>query len=69
MNKFKCLEGTFSSSQVTIMAKRNLPDYKTFSEVLEESKNVALTGAGVSAESGIGTFRGPCWTLENTSSH
>ncbi|KAF2884393.1 hypothetical protein ILUMI_21772 [Ignelater luminosus] len=60
MNKFKCLKSTFSLLQVTIMAKRNLADYKTFNRVLEESKIiVALTGAGVSAESGIGTFRGP----------
>lgn len=42
------------------MSKRQLSDYEGFRKVLSESKNiVALTGAGVSAESGIPVFRGP----------
>lgn len=42
------------------MAKRVcLSDVKAFHEVFRKSKNiVVLTGAGVSAESGIPTFRG-----------
>ncbi|XP_018576068.1 NAD-dependent protein deacylase-like isoform X2 [Anoplophora glabripennis] len=41
------------------MSKRLLSDYESFRKVLSESKNiVALTGAGVSAESGIPVFRG-----------
>ncbi|KAJ8947166.1 hypothetical protein NQ318_002529 [Aromia moschata] len=41
------------------MSVRKLSDYDGFKKVLKESKNiVALTGAGVSAESGIPTFRG-----------
>lgn len=41
------------------MAKRLLHDYSSFQKVLSESNNIiALTGAGVSAESGIPTFRG-----------
>jgi len=42
------------------MASRNLADHVSFKKALQDSKNIiALTGAGVSAESGIGTFRGP----------
>ncbi|KAJ8917973.1 hypothetical protein NQ315_002669 [Exocentrus adspersus] len=41
------------------MSKRQLNDFEAFRKVLSQSKNiVALTGAGVSAESGIPTFRG-----------
>lgn len=41
------------------MAKRPLSDYKKFQKVLNQAQNiVALTGAGVSAESGIPVFRG-----------
>lgn len=44
---------------VSKMSKRLLSDYEGFRKVLSESKNiVALTGAGVSAESGIPVFRG-----------
>lgn len=47
------------------MSARILSEFK---KVLNESKNIAvLTGAGVSAESGIGTFRGPTgiWRTHN----
>ncbi|CAG9855019.1 unnamed protein product [Phyllotreta striolata] len=41
------------------MATRKLADYAGFRRVLDESKSIAvLTGAGVSAESGIPVFRG-----------
>ncbi|KAJ8970017.1 hypothetical protein NQ314_001446 [Rhamnusium bicolor] len=41
------------------MSKRKLSDYEGFRNVLNKSTNiVALTGAGISAESGIPTFRG-----------
>lgn len=41
------------------MSRRKLSDFPGFKKVLSESKNiVVLTGAGVSAESGIPVFRG-----------
>lgn len=41
------------------MSKRKLNDFTGFKKVLDNSKNiVVLTGAGVSAESGIPVFRG-----------
>nr|CAH7730425.1 unnamed protein product [Callosobruchus chinensis] len=41
------------------MAKRKISDYEGFQKVLNDAKNITvLTGAGVSAESGIPTFRG-----------
>lgn len=41
------------------MANRKLSDYKEFQKVLNNSKNIViLTGAGISAESGIPVFRG-----------
>lgn len=41
-------------------APRYSSDFKAFNELLNASKSiVVLTGAGVSAESGIPTFRGP----------
>nr|XP_023022591.1 NAD-dependent protein deacylase-like [Leptinotarsa decemlineata] len=41
------------------MSKRKISDYAGFNKILSESKNiVVLTGAGVSAESGIPVFRG-----------
>lgn len=41
------------------MSKYKISDYAGFTKVLNESKNIAvLTGAGVSAESGIPVFRG-----------
>lgn len=44
----------------TTMSKCKYSDYAQFSKILAESKNIiALTGAGVSAESGIPVFRGP----------
>lgn len=50
---------TKSSKFLLTMAKRNYSDYEGFKKVLKEAKNiVALTGAGVSAESGIPVFRG-----------
>lgn len=41
------------------MARRKINDYAGFQKVLKESNNIiALTGAGISAESGIPIFRG-----------
>lgn len=41
------------------MAKRTYSDYEGFNKIAESAQNiVALTGAGVSAESGIPVFRG-----------
>ncbi|GJQ68271.1 hypothetical protein Trydic_g10783 [Trypoxylus dichotomus] len=41
------------------MAKRNYSDYEGFKKLADSAQNiVALTGAGVSAESGIPVFRG-----------
>ena len=43
----------------SIMVERRSSDYARFKEILDGSKNiVALTGAGISAESGVPTFRG-----------
>ncbi|KRT78745.1 hypothetical protein AMK59_6784 [Oryctes borbonicus] len=41
------------------MAKRHYSDYEGFKKLVDSAQNiVALTGAGVSAESGIPVFRG-----------
>lgn len=41
------------------MARRKMNDFAGFHKILNESKNIiALTGAGISAESGIPVFRG-----------
>lgn len=51
------------------MAKRYSSNYKNFKQVLDGAKNiVVLTGAGVSAESGIPTFRGSSGSLWRTHS-
>ena len=41
------------------LCSQNMNDYKTFKQLLVKAKNiVALSGAGISAESGIPVFRG-----------
>ncbi|CAH0562203.1 unnamed protein product [Brassicogethes aeneus] len=57
MNPF--VKRLLQNTTKTIMSKRKLNDYAGFEKVLKEAKNiVALTGAGISAESGIPVFRG-----------
>lgn len=51
------------------MAVRYSSNYKSFKQVLDKARNiVVLTGAGVSAESGIPTFRGSTSSLWRTHS-
>lgn len=51
------------------MAPRYSSNYDSFKEVLDKANNiVVLTGAGVSAESGIPTFRGSSGSLWRTHS-
>lgn len=51
---------TTKAPRLIKMSKRKLNDYASFQQVLKDSQNiVALTGAGISAESGIPVFRGP----------
>lgn len=57
LNRYRQFNRQFKS--ILTMSKASVSDYGAFKDVLNKSKYiVVLTGAGISAESGIPVFRG-----------
>lgn len=65
LNEIKLFVARIGLNKIN-MAQRFQSDYESFHKLLESAKRiVVLSGAGVSAESGIGTFRGPSGLWRN----